>query len=248
MVHPKPSFDCGPAECACRAPVRCFGLHARAAPSPKQHMATLGGISIAEVEAKLSSALTASLCAPADERAAFIARYLVAGQAGIPPPKRLAEKPPNLEDEVAELNEMLRDAVNCAARHADQPLQRIADYLLRQEFEGNGLELEGDKEAALVAIAAATPAAVTPAASAFTATLNPVQKALNARRKPDMPVLGKTESTAGQHFVGMLQEENAKRIARTVDDDVIREAMAAGQKAMAAGSGSEKTVDHGSSR
>ena len=208
-------------------------------------MTTLGGTPIAEVEALLSSALTASLCLPAEDRPAFIAQQLVGAGAAAPPPKPPSKKPPHLEDEIAELNEMVLNAVNCAARHEDQPLQRIADHLLRQGREKLGLQLAGDDEELALGRAEAEAAATAAAAASMAASskpsasaINPVLQALQSRRRANnVPVMGKTTSTISQSVVGALQDEHAKKVAKTIDEDVIREAMAAGEKAMAAGAG-----------
>ena len=112
--------------------------------SEKMPNGMLGGVPLADVEAALSAALNASLCVPARERPAFIARRLV-GDANDALPALPAERPAELEDELAELSELVRDAVNCAARHADQPLQRIADFLLRTTGHG-GVQLSGDTD------------------------------------------------------------------------------------------------------
>ena len=210
----------------------------------------LGGMAIAEVEAVLSAAMTASLCVPARDRVPFVAQLLIAAAEGrdvasaakllnADPP---TEKPPSLDDEISELNELVRDAVNCAARHADEPLRRMADHLLRQSRQ-TPLQLPGDDaaDAAAAATAAAavaarqpvpSPATAPPAAAKATESANPLQKALEARRAPhagrDVPVIGKTESAVFPSVVGALQHEAAKRAARVVDESVIAQAMKAG--------------------
>ena len=137
--------------------------------SKKMPNGMLGGVPLADVEAALSAALNASLCVPARERPAFIARRLV-GDATDALPALPAERPAELEDELAELSELVRDAVNCAARHADQPLQRIADHLLRQGREKLGLQLAGDDEELALGRAEAEAAAAAAAAATWLET------------------------------------------------------------------------------
>ena len=204
----------------------------------------LGGVPIADVEAALSSALSASLRVPVHERPEFIARFLTAAADGQPVPalpEPPSEKPPALDDEIAELNEMVRTAVNCAARHPDQPLRRIADHMLRQGQSTHGLKLAGDEEeeATAAELAAAYSAALSAAEAAASAPSperpanapNPVQKVLAARRAArDVPVLGKTPSAVLPNVIGALKEETAKRAAREVDERIIAQAMKAGSK------------------
>ena len=206
----------------------------------------LCGMPVAQVEEALSSALTDSLRVPASQRPAFIANRLVAGTSDAAAlPDAPQTRPPELDAEIEALNRLVRDAVNCAARHSDQPLQRIADYILRLQPDGAGLALEGDElqqhmpqlepiaeaSASRSPVPALTPAAVRKAAITGK-TENPVIQAIAARRKEKIvPLLGKTASTVLPAVIGAFEEEAAKRIARTIDEDVIAEAMKAGSKA-----------------
>lgn len=204
----------------------------------------LGGSPIAEVEAALSAALTASLRVPSRERPAFIAELLVAAAEGKPAaaaawadaPKT---KPPGFDDELEEISELVRNAVNCAARHADHPLHRIADHLLRQGRSTVGLTLPGDDafEAAVappLAVMNAPSAEPVPPAAPSSSSGNPLAAIIEQRRaggaSRDVPVLGKSSSTVLPSVIGAMQEEAAKRIAKNVDEGVIAEAMKAGAK------------------
>ena len=208
----------------------------------------LGGQPIAEIEAALSDAMTNSLYVPSAERAAFVANHLVrcaegASSSSAPPlPKPPTEKPPNLDEEIAELNDLVRDAVNCAARHADQPLRRIADHLLRQDVTTRaGIELPGDEppqdappseppspERTASAAAAAATAAAAPAVPGNAL----LAKVLANRKLGDAakPTFGKTPSAILPSVIGAFEEKAAERMAKEVDESLIEQAMMAGEK------------------
>lgn len=195
------------------------------------------GMQMTEVEAALSTALTASLHVPAHARTEFVAAMLVAIADKAPTPavpEAPSTKPPGLDDEIAELNELVRNAVNCAARHSDDPLRRIADHLLRQGRQASGLRLPGDEDpVVLVAPAAADASTSVPDSPSVEApqAVNPMQKALEARRVGrDVPVVDKG-AVSGGSVIGALQREAANRAAREIDENIVAQGMKAGIKA-----------------
>ena len=215
-------------------------------------LSTIGGMPIAEIEQALTAALTRSLCVAPADRPAFIARHLADGEAAATALLPAQPKPPaELDAAVANLAALAKEAVNVAARHGDQPLQRIADYLLRSSGRP-GLRLEGDivveEEAAPppaaaeaagsspAAAAAAPPTAAAAAAAASTsggvlAAALQKSSAATAGASASKPTLGSRPSKVLPAVIGAFQEEAAKRIAKHVDEDVIAEAMRAGAAA-----------------
>ena len=94
----------------------------------------VGGMPIAELESVLSTALTACLQVSKHDRTAFVAQHLIKGPDGCALFDKVSrtKRPPRLGEEIAEMSRMLSDAVNAAAQHQDQPLQRISEHLTRQ--------------------------------------------------------------------------------------------------------------------
>ena len=90
---------------------------------------------VAALEARLSDAVSASLRVVADERPSFIALSLLGKDTSSATP--LTEHPTDqqLEGELALLALLLRDAVNCAARHApdEPPLENIAAFIIQSD-------------------------------------------------------------------------------------------------------------------
>ena len=95
-----------------------------------------GAWDLGQIEAVLSDAASESLRVAADERPGYIALRLL----GMPIPAEdvewLQEPPADLDGEIVALNELLRDAVNAAARRSSAegtPLQRIAAFLVEYD-------------------------------------------------------------------------------------------------------------------
>lgn len=215
-------------------------------------MVAIGGLSISEVERALSAALTGSLRCPAAARTAFIAHTLrgdkAAAAALVNDTGRLTQ-PADLDAEVARLAALSKEAVNCAARQTDQPLERIADHILRASGKP-GLRLQGDPEPepeATLPAAGDAFAIAAKAAVAITRTTGssgesskdslPQQQqpfaatAPAADNKPFAPTLGTSNSVVGASVVSAFADKAAERMAKQVDEDFIAEVMRAGDAA-----------------
>ena len=208
----------------------------------------LGGEHLYEIEDALSVAMTASLKFPANSRPSFIGRHLLR-QNQDPSLLQLEHKPAHLNEEIAELQTIVAEAVNSAARYDDEPLGRIADCLLRHGGGcGSGLDAIGKVEQLLqkedmeFAVACAAKAANAPPEGemASNSRVNPLLRVLSLRDKERRDAqdgeqsitikLGKRPSQVMPSVIGTFQEAAARRQAREVDEEVIALAMAAGER------------------
>ena len=196
----------------------------------------LCGMAIADVEAKLGAALTASLRAPAAERTAFIAQFLQSeGKAPLPVVQN-SQPPVDLDAEIATLAQVIRMAVNSASRRSGDPIQNIAMFLLRQcgedEQETPASESGPESSAEQQQSSSSPSAAADSAAGAKPRNLTGLRSALgvDGRVSPvaRRPVLGNDASQVLPAVIGAFQEEAARKAAKQVDESLIAAAMTAG--------------------
>jgi hypothetical protein len=218
----------------------------------------LGGEYLYEIEDALSVAMTASLRFPAKSRPIFIGRQLLR-QNQDASLVQLTAMPARLNQEIVELQDIVAGAVNSAARYNDEPLRRIADFLLRHGGgPGSSLDAIGKAEQSLqkeeLEAAAARAAEVSVQRQGQevvgSSMENPLLRVLNLREQErrdatdgqqPMPVkLGKRPSQVMPSVIGTFQEAAARRQAREVDDDVIAQAMAAGARNQGLNAGAAK--------
>ena len=218
----------------------------------------LGGEYLYEIEDALSVAMTASLRFPAKSRPIFIGRQLLR-QNQDASLVQLTAMPTRLNQEIVELQDIVAGAVNSAARYNDEPLRRIADFLLRHGGgPGSSLDAIGKAEQSLqkeeLEAAAARAAEVSVQRQGQevvgSSMENPLLRVLNLREQErrdatdgqqPMPVkLGKRPSQVMPSVIGTFQEAAARRQAREVDDDVIAQAMAAGARNQGLNAGAAK--------
>ena len=177
----------------------------------------------------LSSALTASLRVPLDERPRFIAQTL----RGEPPVVSIPVKEPDdLDAEIDILVELLKEAVNSACRRPQvEPIESIIMFLLR---------VDGDDSQEEPVYAPPDPCDTPEQAAArrrpprsireFRSLLGiRAKSAAGARPKQTM---GRTASVVFPTVLGAFQEQAAKRAAKEVDERVIAEAIEAHELAM----------------
>ena len=215
----------------------------------------LCGIVLYEVEDALSIAMTQSLRYQPSDRPVFIAQHLIGRKPG-DGLALLTEKPKSqsvLKQEIAELTSLVKLAVNCAARHEDEPLKRIADNLLRSA-RGTEAGIEtisaAEAQAQAQAKAAAEEAAQKmqqeleeQAAKGGAAAISPAKGNVLARvlahrekeRQEEkgpgfIGSIGKRPSSVLPSVISAFQEQAARKQAREVDHKLIEEAMAASER------------------
>jgi hypothetical protein len=206
-----------------------------------------GGRETAEVERILSTALTASLRVSAVDRPVFIAQHLLGGELPVQPSEH-PEKPADIDEEIMDLAELLKSAVNSAARYPDEPIRRIADHILRQVGD-HGLAFGTDQfqeqpsspsSPAYRFLGPPSPPQVEQKRQTVPAQAqgaNPMHRAMQERisAKRQVPaVLGNRASAVLPSVVGAFEEQAARRMARHVDEGVVNQALRAGQQAQAA--------------
>jgi hypothetical protein len=188
----------------------------------------LCGTPIADVEARLSEALTASLRVPATDRPLFIAGYLQGNQSSSP--QSVLEEPSDLDAEIAEISSLLKAAVNSACCRNEEPFTSIAAYIIRQHSMKDD-DLPIDEAAVdpepISAEATGTPEKQQPR------SLNDLKDAVGlsnhaAPRAKSAPVLGTSASNVLPAVIGAFQDEAARKAAKVVDQSIIDAAIRAG--------------------
>ena len=218
--------------------------------------AMLCGMMLYEVEDALSVAMTQSLRYQRGDRPVFVARHLI-GQKPGDGLTLLTEKPKShslLKQEIAELTALVKLAVNCASRHEDEPLKRIADHLLRNARGTEaGIETISAAEAQVQAQAKAVAeeeaqrmqqeleelaskgggsGVISPAKGNILARVlaHREKERVQERGQMGFPMLGKRPSAVLPTVISAFQEQAARKQAREVDHKLIEDAMAAGAK------------------
>lgn len=198
----------------------------------------LCGTPVAEIEAKLSKALSASLHVPAAERAIFIAQHLLGHEPR--PEMPTIQKPDNFEGELTSLSALIKAAVNSASRRRDsEPIQSIADYLVLHCTSDEELlmvideeEKEANTSSSLSSALANAGAGKSSSQKATPKNLSALKSLVGARRRSSVSaartVLGRSASTVLPAVIGAFQEEAAKKAAKAIDQSIIDAAMKAG--------------------
>ena len=147
---------------------------------------------VAAIEKQLSDAASDSLHVSADDRATFIAFTLLGQDTSACP--RITEKPEEFDTELEDLTELLKAAVNCAARRPyEPPIQCIAAFLLQCEEEPELTEHLDEEEMAALMLAEAPTSAPASAANKMLSVANALSRrgnkapALHKRSPPSSP-------------------------------------------------------------
>ena len=147
---------------------------------------------VAAIEKQLSDAASDSLHVSADDRATFIAFTLLGQDTSACP--RITDKPEEFETELEDLTELLKAAVNCAARRPyEPPIQCIAAFLLQCEEEPELTEHLDEEEMAALMLAEALTSAPASAANKMLSVANALSRrgnkapALHKRSPPSSP-------------------------------------------------------------
>ena len=130
---------------------------------------------VAAIEKQLSDAASDSLHVSADDRATFIAFTLLGQDTSACP--RITDKPEEFDTELEDLTELLKAAVNCAARRPyEPPIQCIAAFLLQCEEEPELTEHLDEEEMAALMLAEAPTSAPASAANKMLSVANALSR------------------------------------------------------------------------
>lgn len=195
----------------------------------------LCGTSIADVEAKLSAALTASLGVAAADRPLFIAQHLQGLELTVQPVTSYAQPPADLDEQIAVLTKLTKDAINSASRRSGEPVQSIAMFFLRQC---------GEDEAEPEPVPKPAPAPApepelfdkptgSSAAESKPSNMAELKAKLGIAPKASTPrrtgLAGASPADVLPAVVSAFQEEAARKAAKQVDENLIEQALAAGK-------------------
>lgn len=209
------------------------GVSAPCEDTPKILAEMLCGTSIADLEAKLSAALTASMRVPAEYRPSFIAYWLLDTQSPVPYPE-LTEKPPNLDAEINALTALIREAVNSASRQPDDPLPNIASYLMRTHGDNEDEVDELEEEPVPDVQPKQLPRRPASSTVQKKRDMRDLRAALGLGKnsctppRKTVPVLGHSASSVLPAVIGAFQDEQSKKATKRVDMNIIDMALEAG--------------------